>query len=40
MNLKSQYKIIFTDLDDTLIKTHTGNTFPKGVWELIKKKNN
>ena len=34
MNLKSHYKIIFTDLDDTLIKTHTGETFPKGVWDM------
>ena len=34
MNLKSHYKVILTDLDDTLIKTHTGNTFPKGVWDM------
>lgn len=35
--IKSKYKIIFTDLDDTLIKTHTGNTFPKGVWDMVFK---
>ena len=34
MNLKSQYKIIFSDLDDTLIETVSGNTFPKGVWDM------
>lgn len=34
MNLKNHYKVILADLDDTLIKTHTGNTFPKGVWDM------
>ena len=34
MNLKNQYKIIFSDLDDTLIKTHTKETFPKGIWDM------
>lgn len=32
--MKQHYKIIFCDLDDTLIKTHTGETFPKGVWDM------
>lgn len=32
--MKTHYKIIFCDLDDTLIKTHTGETFPKGVWDM------
>ena len=29
-----EYKIIFADLDDTLIETISGNTFPKGVWDM------
>ena len=32
--LKKNYKIIFSDLDDTLIETYTGATFPKGVWDM------
>ncbi len=32
--MKEHYKIILCDLDDTLIKTHTGETFPKGVWDM------
>ena len=32
--MKKHYKIILCDLDDTLIKTHTGETFPKGVWDM------
>ena len=34
MNLKDSYKIIFSDLDDTLIETISGETFPKGVWDM------
>ena len=37
MHLKkitNKYKIIFSDLDDTLIKTHTKETFPKGIWDM------
>ena len=29
-----KYKIIFADLDDTLIETISGNTFPKGIWDM------
>lgn len=35
--IKSKYKIIFTDLDDTLISAHVPNTFPKGIWDIIFK---
>lgn len=28
------YKILFTDLDGTLIKTKSGETFPKGIWDM------
>lgn len=28
------YKILFTDLDGTLIDTLTGKTFPEGVWDM------
>ena len=28
------YKILFADLDGTLIKTKTGETFPKGIWDM------
>ena len=28
------YKIIFADLDGTLIKTKSGETFPKGIWDM------
>ena len=27
-------KIIFIDLDGTLIDTHSGETFPKGIWDM------
>lgn len=29
-----EVKILFADLDDTIIKTSTGNTFPKGIWDM------
>ena len=32
-NLKTK-KVIFCDLDDTLIETISGETFPKGIWDM------
>lgn len=29
-----QYEVIFADLDDTLINTINGKTFPKGIWDM------
>lgn len=34
-----KFKILFADLDDTLIKTHTGKTFPQGIWDMDLKFN-
>lgn len=28
------YKILFADLDGTLIRTKSGETFPKGIWDM------
>lgn len=29
-----KYKVLFCDLDDTLIETLSGETFPKGIWDM------
>lgn len=29
-----KYKVLFCDLDDTLIETISGETFPKGIWDM------
>ena len=29
-----EYTVIFADLDGTIIDTISGETFPKGIWDM------
>lgn len=29
-----KYKVLFIDMDDTLIQTKSGKTFPEGIWDM------
>ena len=39
IDLKNK-KVIFCDLDGTLIETISGETFPKGIWDMRLKLHN
>lgn len=34
MNKDKKYKVLFCDLDGTLIETVSDKTFPKGIWDM------
>jgi len=35
--MENRYKVVMCDMDDTLIKTASGNTFPIGIWDMALK---